>query len=94
MKVLIEIDEEEYKTLSSLSDREKVNDLMGYEKIIANGTPLNGTNGDVLKAVLNWKDDVICSTTDEKLILDNSVNRNIIASISLDWWNADYKGVE
>lgn len=81
MKILIEIDEEEYKTLSSLSDREKVNDLMGYEKIIANGTPLNGTNGDVLKAV--FPNVIIVKDTEYDCL-----------SISNDFWNADYKGVE
>lgn len=83
MKVLIEIDEEEYKTLSSLSDREKVNDLMGYEKIIANGTALNGTNGDVLKAVF------------PNVVIVHKIRENKREIVfSDDCWNAEYKGVE
>lgn len=39
MKRIIEIDEEEYKALSELSEREKVNELSYYEKIIAQSKP-------------------------------------------------------
>ena len=90
VKVLIEIDEEEYKTLSSLSDREKVNDLMGYEKIIANGTPLNGTNGEVLMKMfppsVYFPSDGIYTALLTKDCVVSCSNKN--------WWNADYKGVE
>ena len=39
MKLKIEIDEAEYKTLSKLSETEKVNELSYYERAIANGVP-------------------------------------------------------
>lgn len=39
MKLIIDIPDEEYKTLSELSEKEKVNELSYYERIIANGTP-------------------------------------------------------
>ena len=39
MKLIIDIDEAEYTTLSMLSEREKVNELSYYERAIANGTP-------------------------------------------------------
>ena len=93
MKVLIEIDEEEYKTLSSLSDREKVNDLMGYEKIIANGTPLNGTNGDVLKAVFPNAIRSGYIENDMTIIYLQDENESEMV-VPEDWWNAEYKGVE
>ena len=40
MKLIIDIPEEEYEIYSSLSEREKVNDLTGDEKLIAYGTPI------------------------------------------------------
>lgn len=39
MKLIIDIPDEEYKTLSELSEKEKVNELSGYERVIANGIP-------------------------------------------------------
>lgn len=39
MKLIIDIDEAEYTTLSMLSEREKVNELSYYERAIANGIP-------------------------------------------------------
>ena len=40
MKLIIDVPDEEYKTLSKLSEKEKVNELSYYERIIANGIPL------------------------------------------------------
>lgn len=40
MKLIIDIDEAEYTTLSKLSEKEKVNELSYDERIIANGIPL------------------------------------------------------
>lgn len=39
MKLIIDIPDEEYKTFSELSEKEKVNELSYYERIIANGIP-------------------------------------------------------
>ena len=40
MKLIIDISDEEYKTLSKMSEKEKVNELSYYERIIANGKPV------------------------------------------------------
>ena len=40
MKLIIDIPDEEYKTLSKLSEKEKINELSYYERIIAQGTVL------------------------------------------------------
>ena len=39
MILIVNIPDEEYKTLSELSEKEKINELSYYERIIANGTP-------------------------------------------------------
>lgn len=39
MKLIVDVPDEEYNTLSKMSEKEKVNELSYYEKIIANGTP-------------------------------------------------------
>ena len=39
MKLIIDIPDEEYTTLSELSEKEKVNELSYYERVIANGNP-------------------------------------------------------
>lgn len=39
MHIVIDIPNEEYKTLSELSEKEKVNELSYYERIIAQGIP-------------------------------------------------------
>ena len=39
MKLIIDIPDEDYTTLSELSEKEKVNELSYYERAIANGTP-------------------------------------------------------
>ena len=39
MKLIIDIPKEDYKTLSKMSEKEKVNELSYFEKIIANGKP-------------------------------------------------------
>lgn len=39
MKLIIDILDEDYKTLSKMSEKEKVNELSYYERAIANGTP-------------------------------------------------------
>lgn len=40
IELVIKIPEEDYLTFSKLSEKEKVNELSYYEKIIANGVPL------------------------------------------------------
>lgn len=39
MKLIVDIPDEEYKTLSKMSEKEKVNELSYYERVIANGIP-------------------------------------------------------
>ena len=39
MKLIIDIPDGEYKTLSKMSEKEKVNELSYYERVIANGIP-------------------------------------------------------
>lgn len=48
MKIVIDIPDEEYKTLSKLSEKERVNELSYYERIIADGTPLPKGHGDLI----------------------------------------------
>lgn len=48
MKIVIDIPNEEYKTLSKMSENEKVNELSYYERIIANGIPLPKGHGDLI----------------------------------------------
>lgn len=73
MKVMIEIDDGTYAVMLNA---------------IANGTPLNGTNGEVLKAVFG---DV--KTIQYKGWVDVEINHNHFR-VCEDWWNAEYKGVE
>lgn len=47
MKLTIDIDEAEYTTLSKMSEKEKVNELSYYERVIANGIPYD-TSGDLI----------------------------------------------
>ena len=47
MKLIIDIPDEEYKTLSKTSEKEKVNELSYYERVIANGTPYE-PKGDLI----------------------------------------------
>ena len=46
--VVIKIPENEYKALSEMSEKEKVNELSYYEKIIANGTSLSKGYGRLI----------------------------------------------
>lgn len=39
MKLIIDVPDEEYKTLSKMSEKEKVNELSYYEMVIANSIP-------------------------------------------------------
>lgn len=82
MKVMIEIDETLIdKTIWLDVNNLDTEDLELMRYAIRNGTPLNGTNGDVLKAV--FPNMIIVEDTEHDCL-----------SISNDFWNADYKGVE
>ena len=48
MKIVIDIPDEEYTTLSKMSEKEKVNELSYYERIISNGIPLPKGHGDLI----------------------------------------------
>lgn len=86
MKVLIEIDEEYLDIVRGAKAHGA--DFKPYN-IIANGTPLNGTNGEVLKAVFPNVE----SRLDEKTgIMLVKWTDNTTKCFKASWWNADYKG--
>ena len=97
MKVLVEIDEHTYEQIRShnLYDFDTIPEDLAEDvaNVISEGTPLNGTNGDVLKAV--YPNEVI--EMDSKYFENHNQVITIDGScyfIDSDWWNADYKGVE
>jgi len=52
IEIVIKIPEKDYLTFSKLSEKEKINELTYYEKMIAYGTPLpkgHGRIGDLTK---------------------------------------------
>lgn len=52
IELVIKIPEEDYLVYSELSEKEKVNELTYYEKMIANGTPLPKGYGRLIDANL------------------------------------------
>ena len=50
IELVVTIPEEDYLTFSELSEKEKINDLSYYERVIANGTPLPKGHGDLKDA--------------------------------------------
>jgi hypothetical protein len=85
MKVLIEIDERMYKALNSYPCvySDYVDEMFN---IIRNGTPLNGTNGEVFGKIMGYMSmDDAYITTDRRGYLH-------LRGVKDDWWNADYKG--
>lgn len=48
VELVIKIPEEDYLALSELSEKEKVNELSYYERIIANGTSLPKGHGKLI----------------------------------------------
>ena len=78
-----EVDYKHFKELYELLPKDTIFvDTVAY--YIGNGTPLNGTNGDVLKAI--YKD---VKTIQYKGWVDVEINHNHF-SVSEDWWNASY----
>lgn len=47
IELVIKIPEDEYKALSGMSEKEKVNELYYYERIIADGIPLPKGHGKI-----------------------------------------------
>ena len=89
MKVLIEIDKGLIDSLKngSFGIRYNTYDLCGA---VANGIPLNGTNGDVLMKM--FPPSVYFPSEGKYMAL---LTKDCIVSCSnVDWWNAEYKGVE
>lgn len=89
MKVLIEIDEGMYKALNSYPCvySDYVDEMFN---IIRNGIPLNGTNGEVLMKM--FPPSVYFPSEGKYMAL---LTKDCIVSCSnVEWWNADYKGVE
>ena len=96
MKVLIEIDEGLIDSLKNGSFGIKYNtyDLCGA---VANGIPLEGTNGEVLKAVFPESDGYEYAVEKDLEIATMFVFKDEQAgymNFDLNWWNADYKEVE
>ena len=58
IELVIKIPEEDYLTFSELSEKEKVNELSYYERIIANGTPLPKGHGRLIDADALPLDDI------------------------------------
>ena len=50
VELVIKITEKDYLTFSKLSEKEKVNELSYYERIIANGIPLPKGHGRLIDA--------------------------------------------
>lgn len=78
MKILIEIPDNAYEWIN---EHKGVTDFKTTEMLynrVQNAIPLNGTNGDVIKAVFP----------------NDSMNFLIVNMERNDWLNADYKGVE
>ena len=48
IELVIKIPKEDYLTFSELSEKEKVNNLSYYERMIANGIPLPKGHGDLI----------------------------------------------
>lgn len=70
MKLIIDISDEEYKTLSKMSEKEKVNELSYYERVIANGIP-----------ILNEGD--LISRSELKKAYFNAINETSIGEVSI-----------
>jgi hypothetical protein len=56
IKLIIKISEEDYLTFSELSEKEKINDLSYYERVIANGTPLKRELDKIRSEILEEKE--------------------------------------
>lgn len=81
MKVLIEINEDIMSAIKDYDVSPSQVDTICEQ--ILNSTPLNGTNGDVLKAVF------------PNVVIIHKIRENKREIVfSDDCWNADYKGVE
>lgn len=94
MKLIIDIDEEEYKealkdTYSGTSFENKI------FTVIANGKPIsdNATNGDVIKAMFPNIDftEMTFTVHATTSVISNGVKGNISYDFWKDWWNAPYK---
>lgn len=88
MKVLIEISNEDMDKVQH-SDGALFADVYKLmANTIRNGTPLNGTNGEVFGKIMDYMfmDDAYI-TTDRRGYLH-------LRGVKDDWWNADYKGVQ
>lgn len=88
MKVLIEIDERKYNEIAPFLNGEHIKggfNLVQVLEVIRNGTPLNGTNGEVFGKIMDYMfmDDAYI-TTDRRGYLH-------LRGVKDDWWNADYK---
>ena len=84
MKVLIEIDEEYYELIKH-DVVNMGNDYVPF-KIIANGIPLNGTNGEVLLEM--FPPSVYLPTREYYIAL--LTKDCVVNCTNVDWWNTKY----
>lgn len=86
MKVLIDITDDEYKGIVQNNPKNFI--PIDYCEVIRNGTPLNGTNGEVLMKM--FPPSVYFSSDDTYMAL---LTKDCLVSCSnVDWWNAEYRG--
>lgn len=88
MKVLIEISEDYYELIKNDVEKHTTNYVPFL--MIGNGIPLNGTNGEVLLRM--FPPSVYFPSEGKYMAL---LTKDCIVSCSnVEWWNAEYKGVE
>lgn len=93
MKILIDIPDNAYEWIN---EHKGVTDFKTTEMLynrVRNGIPLNGTNGDVIKAVF---ENMTSKVTDEGWIAVKKDRLQLGTDLraSDSWWNAEYKGAE
>lgn len=84
MRVIVDIPDEEYKTLSNMSEKEKVNELSYYERIIANGIPLPKGHGDLIDRNYFIDKYAGCGSVYCEDISCNDCNSRIINKLDVD----------
>ena len=90
MKLIIDIDEEDYYRIASGFGQEE--DALLLEKVFKNGTPIpdNATNGEVIKAIFDVTEEHFY---DEDRMVDVYGLDRIYdpSTFYADWWNAPYQ---
>lgn len=89
MKLIIDIDKEEYERFKKNQKKEYSESMLDVN-IIANGTPIpdNATNGDVIKAMFDIKAIDMSNTYCVRFPKEEEDCPHYFFK---DWWNAPYK---